>query len=94
MHAVVDKIPIKTVIFNMYLSFRHPCMLVDDAWVKKLIKVLVEVLVINVWADVVIDALSGLSVDAIIGIIPDVGVEVLTDRIANVNVLVTAITDV
>ena len=52
---------------------------------------MVEVFVINVWSDVVIDTLSGVSVDAIIDVVAsDISVEILTD--VNANFLVAAMT--
>ena len=46
-------------IFN---RFSHRCVVIDvlsDVWVEEVIKVLVEVFVVDVRADVVIDTLSG-----------------------------------
>ena len=76
------------------MSFKknsHPCVIIDvltDVWVEE---VMVEVCIINVWSDVVIDTLPGVSVDVIIDVVAsDIGVEVLTD--VNVNVLLADMT--
>ena len=78
-------------IFNI---FPHPCEVVDvlaGEWVEQIISILVEMFDLNVWADVVIDTLSGVQVDATIEVVSDIGVEVLTD--VNANGLVVAMTD-
>ena len=76
------------------MSFKknsHPCVIIDvltDVWVEE---VMVEVCIINVWSDVVIDTLPGVSVDVIIDVLAsDIGVEVLID--VNVNVLLADMT--
>ena len=76
------------------MSFKknsHPCVIMDvltDVWVEE---VMVEVCIINVWSDVVIGTLPGVSVDVIIDVLAsDIGVEVLTD--VNVNVLLADMT--
>ena len=57
-------------IYNIYIStvtfnnrFSHLCVIIDvladDVWVEEVIKIFVELFIINVWADVVIDTLSG-----------------------------------
>ena len=60
-----------------------------DVWVEdeEVMKVFVEVTGIDVWADVVIDTLSG---DVINDVASDIGVEVLLG--VNANVLVAAMT--
>ena len=70
-------------------TLTHPCVVIDvlsDVWVEEIIKELEEGFVINVWADMVIGALSRVQVDITIDVVSDIGVEVMTD--INVNVLV------
>ena len=79
-----------TEIFN---RFAHPCVVIDvlaDAWVGKVMKVSVNMSVINVRADVVIGTLSDVQVDVTIDVVSDIGVEVFTG--VNVNVLAVALT--
>ena len=79
-----------TVIFNRII---HPCVIIDvlaDVWVEEVVKVYVNMSVINVWADVVIGTLSDVQVEVTIDVVSDIGVEVLID--IHVNVLVAAMT--
>ena len=55
---MMNKILIRTVIFN---RFTHPCVVIDvlaDVWVEYIFKVWVEAFAINAWADSVVDTLS------------------------------------
>ena len=45
------------------------------------------------WADVVIDTLSGVWVDVIVDVVPDIGAEVLTGVNANVLLLVASMAE-
>ena len=61
-----------------------------DVCIEEIIKVLVEVIVINMWVDAVVDTLSSMSVDETIDSVSDIGIGVLTD--VNPTVLVAAMT--
>ena len=87
---MMNKILIRTVIFN---RFTHPCVVIDvlaDVWVEKIVKVLVGAFVINARADTVVDTWSGVYVDVTTVISPDIDVGVLID--VNPNALVAAMT--
>ena len=78
----------------IFKRISHLCGIIDvltDVWVEDFIKTLVEVFVINVWADGVFDT-SGVQVDVIIGVVAssDIGVEMLTD--VNTNILPATMT--
>ena len=72
--------------------FTHPCVIIDvlaDVWVEEVIQIFVAVFVINVWADVVIDMLSGAQQVAVtIDVVSGIRLEVLTE--VNANVVVAA----
>ena len=64
---------------------------VADDWVGEVIKVSVEVFVINVWSSVMIITLSDVLVDVTIDVVSsDIGVDELSD--VNVNILVAMVT--
>ena len=92
MNTVINKKLIWTVIINIFVHLCDVIDLMDDLWIEEGIAVLVDMFVINVWADMVIDKLTGVYVDVTIDFVSEVGVEVLTD--ANTNVLVTAMMEV
>ena len=54
-----------------------------DVWVEEVIKIFVEVFVINIWDDVAIDTLSG-AVDAIIDVVPGI---IVVEVLVAVNAL-------
>ena len=77
--------------------FTNPCVIIigvtTDEWVGEIIKVSVEVFVINVWADMMIIALSNVLVEVTIDVVSSdiIRVEELTD--VNVNALVAMVID-
>ena len=75
-------------------TFSHPCVTIDmltDVWVEEVIKILVEVFVIDARSDVAIDTSSGVLDGAMIDVGSDIDADVLTD--VNANVLVPVMTD-
>ena len=92
MNTTINKILIWTVIVDIFVHLCDVIDLMDDLWIEEGITVLVDMFVINVWADMVIDKLTGVYVDVTIDFVSEVGVEALTD--ANTNVLVTAMMEV
>ena len=64
--------------------------MLTDVWVEEVNKVSIGVIVINVRADVVIDALTGVW-DVTIDVVSDIGDGVLIS--VNANVLVAAMAD-
>ena len=74
--------------------FTNPCVIIigvtTDEWVGEIIKVSVEMFVINVWADMMIIALSNVLAEVTIDASSDTRVEELPD--VNVTVLVAMVT--
>ena len=64
----------------------HPCVAIDvlaDVWVEYVIEIIVGVFTSNLWGDVVIGTLSGVTID----VVCDIGAEALTNLNANVSVV-------